>query len=109
MNPKYQVTIQPAAQKAIEETYLWFSNDSSRKARIWLEGLYRAILALENMPYRCSLAFENDFFDEEIRQFIYGKGRNAYRILFTIVDDSVQILFVRHTAQKPLIDESDEE
>ena len=61
------------------------------------------------MPYRCSLAFENSFFEEEIRQLVYGKGRNAYRILFTIVDDSVQIIFVRHAAQKPMIDESDEE
>ncbi len=109
MNQKYQVIIQPAEQKAMEETYLWFSKDSSRKAIIWLKGLYKAILSLENMPSRCSLAFESNFFDEEVRQFIYGKGRNAYRILFTIIDDSVQILFVRHTSQKPIIDESDEE
>lgn len=46
MNQKYQVIIQPAAQKAIETTYLWLSNDSPRTARIWLEGLYKAILSL---------------------------------------------------------------
>lgn len=109
MNQKYQVVIQPAAQKGIEEAYFWLSNYSSQKARTWLEGLYKAILSLENMPSRCSLAFENSFFDEEIRQLVYGKGRNAYRILFTIVDDSVQIIFVRHAAQKPMIDESDKE
>jgi hypothetical protein len=74
-----------------------------------LEGLYKTILSLENMPFRCSLAFENNFFEEEIRQLIYGKGRNTYRILFTIVDDSVQILFLRHAAQKPIIDEDTEE
>ena len=61
------------------------------------------------MPSRCSLAFENSFFDEEIRQLVYGKGRNAYRILFAIVDDRVEILLVRHAAQKPIINESDEE
>ena len=61
------------------------------------------------MPSRCSLAFENDFFEQEIRQLLYGKERNTYRILFTIVNDSVEILFVRHAAQKPLIDKSDEE
>ncbi|MCF2149353.1 hypothetical protein IQ276_023565 [Desmonostoc muscorum LEGE 12446] len=61
------------------------------------------------MPSRCSLAFENYFFEQEIRQLLYGKGRNAYRILFTIVNDSVEILFVRHAAQKPMIDQSDEE
>jgi plasmid stabilization system protein ParE len=61
------------------------------------------------MPFRCSLAFENNFFNEEIRQLIYGKGRNSYRIIFTIVDNSVQILFVRHAAQEPIIDEFNEE
>ncbi|WP_242038869.1 hypothetical protein [Anabaena lutea] len=59
------------------------------------------------MPYRCSLAFENEFFEQELRQLIYGKGRTSYRIIFTIVDDNVQILFVRHAAQKPMIDESE--
>lgn len=109
MNQKYQIIIQLSAQKAIEEAYFWLSNDSSRKARRWLEGLYQTIFSLENMPYRCSLAYENDFFDEEIRQLIYGKGRNTYRILFTIVDNSVQIIFVRHATQKPMIDESETE
>jgi plasmid stabilization system protein ParE len=109
MNRKYQVIIQPAAQKAIEEAYFWFSNDSSRKARTWLEGLHKVILSLESMPSRCSLAFENDFLEQEIRQIIYGKGRNAYRIIFTILDDTVQILFVRHAAQKPMIDDFNEE
>jgi plasmid stabilization system protein ParE len=61
------------------------------------------------MTSRCCLAFENSFSDEEIRQRLYGKGRNAYRILFAIVDERVEILFVRHAAQKPMIDESDEE
>lgn len=109
MSQKYQIVIQPSAQRAIKETYLWLSNDSSRKARVWIEGLYKAILSLENMPYRCSLAFEHNFFEEEIRQLIYGKGRNTYRIIFTIVDDSVQILFVRHSSQKPIFDEDDQE
>ncbi|MTJ48523.1 type II toxin-antitoxin system RelE/ParE family toxin [Dolichospermum sp. UHCC 0259] len=108
MNEKYQIIIQPEAQKAIEEAYFWFINISHQKARTWLEGLYKSILALEKMPSRCSLAFENDFFDQEIRQLIYGKGRNAYRIIFTIVDDNVQIIFVRHTAQKPMIDKESE-
>jgi hypothetical protein len=60
------------------------------------------------MPSRCSLAFENSFFAEEIRQLIYGKGRNTYRILFTVTEDKVQILFVRHSAQKPLLPDDDE-
>ena len=105
MNDKYQIIIQPEAQKAIEDAYFWFSNISHQKARTWLEGLYKSILSLEIMP---SLAFENEFFDQEIRQLIYGNGRNAYRIIFTIVDDNVQIIFVRHTAQKPMREDESE-
>ena len=60
------------------------SNYSPPQARKWIEGLYKAILSLEKIPLRCSFAFENDFFEEEIRQLIYGKGRNVYRILFTV-------------------------
>ncbi|MTJ51495.1 type II toxin-antitoxin system RelE/ParE family toxin [Anabaena sp. UHCC 0253] len=107
MNDKYQIVIQPEAQKAIEEAYFWFSNISPYKDRTWIEGLYKSILSLEKMPYRCSLAFENEFFEQELRQLIYGQERTAYRIIFTIVDDNVQILFVRHTAQKPIVDESE--
>lgn len=72
MSQKYQVIIQPEAQQTIEEAYLWLSKYSPRKARLWLEGLYQAILSLEQMPFRCSLAFENNFFSEEIRQLVYG-------------------------------------
>ncbi|WP_353931091.1 type II toxin-antitoxin system RelE/ParE family toxin [Okeanomitos corallinicola TIOX110] len=107
MNEKYQIIIQPEAKKVIEEAYFWFSDISPHKARTWIEGLYKSILSLEKMPYRCSLAFENEFFEQEIRQFIYGKGRNAYRIIFTIVDDKVEIIFVRHAAQKPMSEESE--
>lgn len=67
MSQKYQVAIQPSAQQGIAETYSWLSQDSPRKARTWLEGLYKAIMSLEQMPSRCSLAFENNFFPEEIR------------------------------------------
>jgi hypothetical protein len=66
-------------------------------------------MSLQQMPFRCSLAFENNFFETEIRQLIYGRGSTAYRILFTVVEDRVNVLFVRHIAQKPLSDLKDEE
>lgn len=109
MSQKYRVIIQPEAQQAIEKAYLWLSRYSQRNARSWIEGLYRAILSLERMPSRCSLAPETNFFEREIRQLVYGKGRTTYRVLFTIVDDTVQVLFVRHASQKPLSNQMDEE
>jgi mRNA-degrading endonuclease RelE of RelBE toxin-antitoxin system len=67
-----------------------------------MNGLFQAIMSLERMPLRCPLAFENDLFDEELRQLFYGKKGKVYRILFTVHDTNVYVLFVRHSAQKPL-------
>ncbi|MEA5471403.1 type II toxin-antitoxin system RelE/ParE family toxin [Spirulina sp. 06S082] len=108
MSDRYKIVIQPEAEQGIKDAYFWFSNYSPRQARSWLEGLYKSILSLEKMPLRCSLVFENDFFEEEIRQLIYGKGKSAYRILFTVMENTVHILFIRHSAQQPLSPEDEE-
>ncbi|BAB77628.1 asr0104 [Nostoc sp. PCC 7120 = FACHB-418] len=39
-------------------------------------------------------------------QFFHSQ---ASLIIFTIVDDNVQILFVRHSAQQPIFNEDDQE
>ena len=58
------------------------------------------------MPKRCPIARENQYFSKEIRQLLYGKGRNSYRIIFTIAESedvsAVRILHIRHAAQQTL-------
>lgn len=100
MSDRYKIVIQPEAEQEIKDAYFWLSNYSPRQARSWLEGLYKSILSLEMMPLRCSLAFENDFFEEEIRQLIYGKGRNAYRILnYICAKDKKTIYYMNQIAK----------
>ena len=53
-----------------------------------------AAATLEAFPGRCRLAPENGPFEFEIRQLLYGN----YRLLFTVRDDTVVILHVRHRA-----------
>jgi mRNA-degrading endonuclease RelE of RelBE toxin-antitoxin system len=67
------------------------------------------IATLQEKPLRCALALENDALAEEIRQLIYGKSRNKYRILFTIRDDTIFVLHVRHSSQATLTDEDFDE
>jgi hypothetical protein len=67
-----------------------------------MNGLFGAIFSLERMPRRCSLAYENELFDDELRQLLYGKRGRVYRILFIIRDEKVYVLFVRHSAQEPV-------
>ncbi|WP_341529759.1 type II toxin-antitoxin system RelE/ParE family toxin [Nostoc sp. UHCC 0302] len=76
------------------------------RVRQWYEGLLRTIESLSKMPKRCPLARENEYFSQEIRQILYGRGRNSYRILFTILETTdfsiVRILHIRHAAQQTL-------
>jgi len=61
------------------------------------------------MPKRCALARENKLFTKEIRQLLYGKGRNTYRIIFTVIENEddyfVRILHVRNALQQSLYEE----
>jgi plasmid stabilization system protein ParE len=86
------------------EAYFWINEQSEAVALRWYEGLLKAFRSLERNPLRCPLAPESVFFDEEIRQLIYGK----YRILFTVEDEKVFVLRVRHSAQEYLKPEEDE-
>jgi plasmid stabilization system protein ParE len=58
------------------------------------------------MSNRCSLARKNNNFSQEIRQLIYGKGRNSYRVIFTILETQdtaiVRIPHIRHGSQQTI-------
>ena len=58
------------------------------------------ISILQEKPRPYSFAFGNEVFADELHQLLYGKGKSALGILFTIRDEVVFILFVRHTAQE---------
>jgi hypothetical protein len=47
----------------------------------WYARLLIAIESLSQMPTRGSLARENEFFSQDVRQLLYGKGRSVYLIL----------------------------
>lgn len=90
------------------EAYFWISEQSEEAALRWYEGLMRAFRSLEKNPLRSPLAPESVFFEEEIRQLIYGK----YQILFTVEGETVYVLRVRHSAMeylKPGDEETEEE
>ncbi|MBN3898012.1 MAG: type II toxin-antitoxin system RelE/ParE family toxin [Nostoc sp. NOS(2021)] len=103
----YRVEISSVAEAEADSAFLQLSQlMSPDRAKQWYQGLLSAIESLSEMPKRCPLARENKYFSKEIRQIMYGKSRNSYRIIFTIVEDSevstVRILHIRHAAQQTL-------
>jgi plasmid stabilization system protein ParE len=101
----YHIEISSVAEAEADNAFLWLSQVTSpTKASQWYSGLLQAIASLSQMPKRCPLARENKYFSQEIRQLLYGRGRNSYRVLFTILEgqdiSTVRILHIRHASQQ---------
>jgi plasmid stabilization system protein ParE len=99
----YRIVVEPAAEREIRSAVRWMTeNASDAVAARWYNGLTKKVDGLRRQPSRCPLAAENDKFPEEIRELIYGppgKRKHKHRIIFTIREDTVHILYVRHTAR----------
>ena len=104
---KFRIKLQPRAQAEIAEAYAWYLESSPAAARKWLDGLHEKILSLKENPGRYPLAPENDAFEEEIRQLLYGKRSGVYRVLYTVRADEreVSVLHIRHAARRFLHEE----
>lgn len=68
----------------------------------WFVALQDAIASLAELPARCPLAPENAVFPFEVRHLLYGRKPHVYRILFTIEDETVYVLHIRHGRRLPL-------
>jgi plasmid stabilization system protein ParE len=106
----YQVEMSSVAEAEADRAFINLSQVTSiEQARIWYDGLLLAVRSLSTMPRRCSLARESDNFSGELRQLLYGRGRNCHRIIFSIVETDtvsfVRILHVRHAAQQTIGEE----
>ncbi len=103
----YKVEMSSVAEAEADGAFINLSQVTSiEQARIWYDGLLLAVRSLSTMPRRCSLARESDNFSDELRQLLYGRGRNCHRIIFSIVETDtinfVRILHVRNAAQQTI-------
>ena len=103
----YQIDLSSVAEAEADRAFINLSQVTSiEQAKIWYDGLLLAVRSLSTMPRRCSLARESDNFSGEIRQLLYGRGRNCHRIIFSIVETDtmsfVRILHVRNAAQQTI-------
>lgn len=101
---KYRVESAATAKADIRAQAEWLREQASPAAADrWLAGLYKAIDTLQTRPSRCPTASESHKFPEEIRELLHGgRNRHKYRIIFTIREHVVFVLYVRHTARDEL-------
>jgi plasmid stabilization system protein ParE len=102
----YRIVIEPTAEREIRSAVRWKTENASPTiAARWYNGLIKKIETLSRHPSHCPLAAENARFPEEIRELLYGRGSkrtHRHRIIFTIREDTIHILYVRHTARDEL-------
>jgi plasmid stabilization system protein ParE len=99
---RWNVFVEFPAQQNIAEAYLWLAERDPEAAVRWFNSLYQRIGSLEMFPERCPLAPETKFFNREIREAFHGRRQHKYRILFTLTENEVHILHVRHGARLAL-------
>jgi plasmid stabilization system protein ParE len=68
----------------------------------WFLALQDAIASLAEFPERCPVAPEDAAFPFEVRHLLYGRMPYVYRILFTIENNTVYVLHIRHGRRQPL-------
>jgi plasmid stabilization system protein ParE len=95
----YAAIFSGPALEDIDAAYMWLAQRTAN-APAWYNGLLDAILSLQDNPLRCPLAPENNEASEEVRQLLYGHRPHLYRVIFSIRNDTVWILHVRHGARR---------
>jgi plasmid stabilization system protein ParE len=99
-----RLIITEPAKADIHAAFVWWRDHRDpRQAERWYRDVYAKMLTLEQNPLRYPKAPEYDLLPEGVRQLNFGIGsRPTHRILFTVADDVVTVLRVRHVAQADL-------
>jgi plasmid stabilization system protein ParE len=103
---KYIVSLSRRAEQDRERAFEWYRlNYSEAFAVRWFNGITRAMRSLAQNPERCHKAIENDRYPFELHELLYGKRKTKHRVLYTIHNDIVLVLHIRHSSQGELTDD----
>jgi plasmid stabilization system protein ParE len=95
MTTPLPVIITPNAAEDLTASWTYLRERNPSAADEWLAGIRDTILALGAMPEAYPIAPESRDFDLPIRRALYGNA-TRWRIDYTVIDDAVQVLHVRH-------------
>jgi plasmid stabilization system protein ParE len=98
---KHEVYITARAETQLKAAANNISVHAPLAAERWYSGFVRAIVQIGSNPQRYAIIPESADFPLELRQLTYGRRRN-YRAIFSVRDDQVLVLAIRHAAQQDL-------
>jgi len=96
----YLVKLTARSERDLAWLYDEIDAADSGAALEWYRGLKRAILSLEQLPYRQPVTPEND----KLRHLLYGNKRHIYRVIYRVLEKQkeIEVLHIRHGARQRL-------
>ena len=68
----------------------------------WLDRFQTALQRLDTNPQRCPRDREQRNLDIELREILFGKTPNVFRVIFMIDADIVRVLRISRAQRRPL-------
>ncbi len=96
----YHVEITPRAQQDLTRIYATVTREAPYRGPAWFDRFERSILSLAYSPERCTVVSKLSTRERTIRELLFGRRRHVYRVYFSIFDDVVRVVHVRHGARK---------
>ena len=103
---RYKVIFHPLAEQDLRTSFGWgVAVWGKTQAKRWLHKFYATCKKrLSRFPESCSIAQDSEDLGRELRQFVIDR----YRVIFTIKDDTVIVLYVRGAYVGTLFDDANE-
>jgi len=109
----YRVILQRLAIQDLVDAFAWAARKASATAARWLDRFQATLQRLDTNPQRCPCAREHRKVHVELREILFGRRPNVYRVVFLIDSDTVRVLRIRRAQRRPLtrkqIDEASEQ
>jgi hypothetical protein len=96
----YRVQLQTLAIEDLRSAYLVAAGRAPTAAANWLGRFHVALQTLNQRPERCPLAPESRRCGVELREFLFGKQPNAFRVVFIVDGEFVRILRFRRAQRR---------
>ncbi len=98
----FEVVLSPIARDELLEAYLNAAQHAPGPAAKWLDRFEAAIAGLADNPGGCPVAREAERTGHELREMLFGKRPNTFRVLFRVEELVVQVLRIRRGSRRPL-------
>ena len=99
----FRVALTARAERERDAAFRWYLDNYSEEFAVrWYNGIADAVESLSTSPLRCGIAHESDKFTFELRELLYGRGHHKHRIVFTVRNELVLVMHIRHSAQQDL-------